>query len=369
MRVAMTKGTLRVPPTYFALAHAARLTDIDIQLFTLVSEITDPHVRMPVHEAVPDWGRPFRQREIVMPAFMPVMTAQIRRFRPDLVHQHFATWCWPAVAAVRGHGPLLTTLHGVDTFVGMTPARTAMARWHVHNVRLAQRHSTRFLAVSRYLADAAQTVGFDAARIEVHYQGVDTDYFTPAEDRTVSDLPMVLFVGALAQRKGLPDVLEVSRQLRTSTPHRLVIAGSGPLRPLADRFAKDHADVSVLGGLEREQVRELMRTADVLVVPSQREGTWSEAAGLVELEAQGCGTPVAAYRNGGIPEMVLDGSTGRLVEEKDVLALTAAVREVVSLSATEAAALRARARAWVVDHRSLTASCAELAEHYQDIAG
>src|SRR5689334_24896461 len=112
MRVAMTKGTLLVPPTYFAVAHAARLTDLDIQLFTLVADITDPHVRVAVREAVPHWGRPFRQRELVMPALMPVMTAEIRRFRPDIVHQHFATWCWPAVAAARGRVPLLTTLHG-----------------------------------------------------------------------------------------------------------------------------------------------------------------------------------------------------------------------------------------------------------------
>ncbi|MEO5980945.1 MAG: glycosyltransferase [Pedococcus sp.] len=371
MRVATTKGTLRIPPTYFAVAHAARMTEVDSQVFTLVADIADPTIGVPVHEAVPRLGRTFRQRELVMPAFMPVMSAKVRGFQPDLVHQHFATWSAPAVAGAHGRAPLLMTLHGVDTFVTMSPARTAMARWHRYNVGLAQRHSARFLAVSRYLADASATVGFDPGRVEVHYQGVDTDYFTPASgpargpDR--DGLPLVLFVGALAQRKGLPDVLEASHRLGGSVPHRLVIAGSGPMRPLADDFAARHAGVTVSGGLQRSEVRELMRQADVLVMPSQREGTWCEAAGLVALEAQSCGTPVVAYRNGGIPEMVVDGSTGRLVDERDVAGLESALREVLSFSEADRLEMRGASRSWVVGHRSLAGSCAELLRHYDEL--
>lgn len=380
MRVALTKGTLRIPPTYFAVAHASRMTEVDAQLFTLVADVTDPSVAVPVHEAVPRLGRSFRQRELVMPAFMPVMTSMVRRFHPDVVHQHFATWCAPAVAGAHGRAPLVTTLHGVDTFTTMSPARTAMARWHRYNVRLAQRNSARFLAVSRYLADASATVGFDPARVEVHYQGIDTDYFTPGDATTTAhdglapgvpdsdDLPRVLFVGALAQRKGLPDALEASHRLGASLPHRLVVAGSGPMRSLADDFAAEHPGVIVRGGLDRTEVRELMRQADVLVMPSQREGTWCEAAGLVALEAQACGTPVVAYRNGGIPEMVVDGSTGRLVEERDVTGLEVALREVLSLPEADRLEMREASRAWVVGHRSLAGSCVELLEHYRDVA-
>ncbi len=381
MKVAVTKGTLRIPPTYFAVAHAARMTEVDAQLFTLAADIADPATGVRVHEAVPHLGRPFRQRELAMPAFMPVMTAMVRRFHPDVVHQHFATWCAPAVAAAHGRAPLLTTLHGVDTFTTMSPARTAMARWHHYNVHLAQRNSARLLAVSRYLADASATVGFDPARVEVHYQGIDTDYFTPGDAAETAHgdlahgapdpdgLPLVLFVGALAQRKGLPDVLEASHRLGASLPHRLVIAGSGPMRSLADDFAAEHSGVTVRGGLDRAEVRELMRRADVLVMPSQREGTWCEAAGLVALEAQACGTPVVAYRNGGIPEMVVDGSTGRLVDERDVTGLEVALREVLSLPDPQRLEMREAARAWVVGHRSLAGSCVELLEHYRDLAG
>lgn len=373
MRVAVTKGTLRIPPTYFAVAHAARMTEVDAQVFTLAADVTDASVQVPVHEAVPHLGRPFRQRELAMPAFMPVMTTMVRRFRPDVVHQHFATWSAPAVAAAHRGAPLVTTLHGVDTFTTMSPARTAMARWHHYNVGLAQRNSTRFLAVSRYLADASATVGFDPARVEVHYQGIDSDYFTPADtpgagpDR--ADLPLVLFVGALAQRKGLPDVLEASHRLGATVPHRLVVAGSGPMRSLADDFAAEHRGVTVRGGLDRSEVRDLMRRADVLVMPSQREGTWCEAAGLVALEAQGCGTPVVAYRNGGIPEMVVDGSTGHLVEERDVAGLEQSLRAVLTLPDADRLAMRESARAWVVGSRSLAGSCDELLAHYRDLAG
>ena len=57
MRTAVTKGTLRIPPTYFALAHAAAMPDIEWRAFTLVADIADPAVAVPVEQATPLAGR------------------------------------------------------------------------------------------------------------------------------------------------------------------------------------------------------------------------------------------------------------------------------------------------------------------------
>ena len=53
MRVALTKGTLLVPPTYFALSHALAMPELDWRVFTLAARIADPAVTIPVDEAAP----------------------------------------------------------------------------------------------------------------------------------------------------------------------------------------------------------------------------------------------------------------------------------------------------------------------------
>lgn len=371
MRVAIAKSTLRIPPTYFAVNHALRLRhEHDFRFFCSVAEITDPTVTMPVVEAVPFPGLSFRQRELMMPLFAGRMRGLIQRFRPDVIHQHFATWSLAAVAASKRSGaPLITTMHGIDVFTALGPADTAMRRWHKRNFRAAAEQSTLVLAVSEFLAGRAQAAGVPADKIRVHYQGIDTDYFTPASFATATDpgagdrLPVVLFVGAISAHKGIPDLLAASERLQQRHPHELVIVGEGPLRAsLAGRSTR------VTGAIPREAIREEMRRAHVLVLPTQETNGWREAAGLVLLEAQGCGTPVIAYRSGGVPEMMAEGVTGLLAEEKNVDELTAALETMLGLPTDEYAAMRAAARGFVVNERSLTRSVEQLSLHYSAVS-
>lgn len=365
MRVAITKSTLRIPPTYFAVNHALRLRhEHDFRFFCSVAEIKDPTVTMPVVEAVPFRSLSFRQREIMMPLFAGRMRGLIQRFRPDVIHQHFATWSLAAVAASRRSGaPLITTMHGIDVFTALGPSDTAMRRWHKRNFRAAAEQSTVVLAVSEFLAGRAQAAGVPADKIRVHYQGIDTAYFSPAADAGTGDrLPVVLFVGAISAHKGIPDLLAASERLQQLHPHELVIVGEGQLRAsLAGRNAR------VTGAIPREAIREEMRRAHALVLPTQETNGWREAAGLVLLEAQACGTPVVAYRSGGVPEMMAEGVTGLLAEEKNVEELTSALETMLGLPTAEYSAMRAAARSFVVNERSLARSAEQLSLHYSAV--
>ena len=373
LRVAITKGTLRIPPTYFALSHAEVLgADHDFRAFTLVSEVLDHALQTDVRDFVPRRSGTFRSRELVMPAFMPVMTAALLRYRAQVIHQHFATWSLPAVAAARlARTPLLTTLHGADVYVAGRKPVTAMQRWHHENIRAANAQSRRLLAVSKYLADTAVANGYRGSTMEVHYQGIDATFFTPPEQppRATADPPIILFVGALVHRKGVLDLARAARILAEKHPHRLVFVGDGPLHAALEAELREHPDARVLGSLNRESVRGWMRQAHLLAVPSQEENGWREAAGLVSLEAEACGTPVVAYASGGISEMVLDGETGLLAAEADLGALTDSLAQVLALPDAEYQAMRARARDFVVTSRSLETSCAELEQHYRDVIG
>ncbi|WP_347351420.1 glycosyltransferase [Intrasporangium sp.] len=366
MRIALSKSTLLVPPTYFALAHAVALRDeFDFRFFTLAAMVTDRTVGVPVDDFVPVRRMAFRWRERLIPAAMPVMARAIVRYRPSVIHQHFATWSWPAVRAAHTAGvPLLTTLHGADVFTATRAADTAMRRWHHHNIRLACEQATLMLAVSSYLADVAVTAGFPSDRLQVHYQGIDTDLFTPGAG---PEPARVLFVGSLSEHKGIRDLVRASTRLREQVPHELVVIGDGPLAGGLARAARDLPHVTMCGQLDRAGVLDQMRRASVMVVPSKESGGRREAAGLVLLEAQSCGTPVVAYASGGMPEMV-DPESGLLVPEGDVDALTHAMSVMLSSDDLARAERGASARRFVIRERSLARSARELSGYYRLLA-
>jgi glycosyltransferase involved in cell wall biosynthesis len=370
VKIAVTKSTLLVPPTYFAVSHAMVMRDkMDFAFFTFIAEIADPSVNLPIQEFAPLKGRDFASREKFIPLAMPSMARAIANYSPDVIHQHFATWSWPAVAAAKERDtPLLTTLHGADVMLAGKKPRSIMQHWQQYNIHLAQRRSSRILAVSEYLASQAIEHGFPADKLHVHYQGVDTSLFVPDCSASPNERPRVLFVGALNDQKGIQHLVQASQALIASRDHELVIIGRGPLGEELDRLSSQQKHIRMLGQLGRAEVREELRQATVLVAPSRLHNGRREAAGLVLLEAQASGTPVVAYASGGTSEMVAPQG-GTLVKEDDVDGLRRAIEEVLHLDETGYNQLSAAAREYVVRERSLLGSTVELARHYEEVTG
>lgn len=369
MRIALATGLLPVPPTYFALQHGARLADEHaVRMFAIATRLRDTRLGVDIDSVVPaagPWPARIATAFISAPLAFQLQARAIAAFAPDVVHQHFATWSRGAVEASRLTGaPLVTTLHGYDVFAAEGHGGSPLARFHRRNARACALGSHRLLAVSRYLADRAIAAGFPAARMHVHYQGVDTDVFTPAPTLGNASEPSLVFIGALAERKGVRDLVEASIAAVGRAPHRLKLIGDGPLAPLVRAAAAENSHIDVLGSLPQFRVIDILRGARALVLPTQEHLGRREAAGLVLLEAQACGVPVVVYRSGGAPEMVDDPTTGAVVAEGDRQALSSAMVELLCLSDAEHSAMSSRARRFVVERRSLSRSVTELREHY-----
>jgi glycosyltransferase involved in cell wall biosynthesis len=138
---------------------------------------------------------------------------------------------------------------------------------------------------------------------EIIPTGVDTKFFVPDWDRLPNSRTRVLFVGSLRAYKQPQVVVEAAARFPQAD---FRIAGDGPLAPeLRSRCADQGLNnVSLLGPLSAEELREQYQSADVFLFPSKWEGSPK-----VILEAAACGLSVIA-RNNYSPETVLHGVTG-----------------------------------------------------------
>ena len=159
-------------------------------------------------------------------------------------------------------------------------------------------------------------------RVEVVYNGVDTDEYRPDERTDVlerhgidPERPSVVFVGRITRQKGLAHLLEAAPSFHPDA--QLVLCAGAPDTPelraeVARRVERLDADrgnvVWIDAMLPKADVIQLLSHAAVFVCPSIYE-----PLGIVNLEAMACGAAVVATATGGIVEVVADGETGLLV--------------------------------------------------------
>lgn len=185
------------------------------------------------------------------------------------------------------------------------------------------------IGVSGALSQAMAEVGIPSATLMTLPNGVDLDRFhiEPQASARIElgwpVAPTLLFVGNLVENKGPHIALEA---LTLLPEFRLVVAGEGPQQQALEVLAQRRnlsARVQFLGRVEQDQLARCYSAADILVLPSSREG-WPN----VLLESMACGTPVVATKVGGIPEIVTTPHAGRLMSERTVTSLVEAVTEL-----------------------------------------
>jgi colanic acid/amylovoran biosynthesis glycosyltransferase len=254
----------------------------------------------------------------------------VREKRVVLIHAHFADAGMKiARYARRRKLPLFVTLHGSDVLT-VRKLGLPMRLLDLYLRRGMKASTSLFLAVSDYIKAAAVAVGYPESRVRTHLLGVPlAKVVVPRPGPDCDREPIILFVGRLVEKKGLPYLLAACRQLSDEgLRFTLRIAGEGPLAASCrEQAASMAANVEFLGLLSPAQVREQMSVADIFCMPStQAPSGDNEGLPIVYLEAQDAGLPVVAFNQGPIPEAVLDGVTGILAKDKSVDALAGALK-------------------------------------------
>jgi colanic acid/amylovoran biosynthesis glycosyltransferase len=173
-----------------------------------------------------------------------------------------------------------------------------------------------------------------AAKIRVIHCGIAADAFVPADPRPGNEVPILLFVAQLRERKGAPVLVEACRILaERGLRFRCVIVGDGPQKPLIEQLVQCHALQEVVdlpGAVFQQDLRGYLRQADVFVLPCLTASNGDRDGVPVSLmEAMAMEIATVSTRISGIPELVEDGISGLLVPEQDAPALADALQRLL----------------------------------------
>ncbi|MGL4744653.1 MAG: glycosyltransferase family 4 protein [Dermatophilaceae bacterium] len=316
----------------------------------------------------------------------------LARFEPDVVHFHnvYHQLSPAVVAAVVAAGvPSVMTLHdyklacpSYQLLADGRPCQDCVGSgtWHavrrrckggslgastvlavesgLHRAMGAWDQIDLFISPSRFLADVMQRNGVAAQRLRLLHNVVD-----PAGSPATGPGSGLVVAGRLSHEKGVDVAIRALADMPSEVP--LHVAGDGPeataLRELADRVAPGR--VRFHGRMTTTDLHRLVASCVATVVPSR----WHENQPLSVLESFALAVPVVSSDLGGLPELVTDGTTGRLVPADDPSALADALTAMVA-DPVAAHAMGRTARDLVATDFSAASHLAGLDGIYRDAA-
>lgn len=300
----------------------------------------------------------------------------IRATRPDLVHLH----------SRRGAdllGALAARLEGLPVVLSRRVDNPEPRAW----VALKYRLHDRIVTISEGIRAVLRAEGVPEAKLVCVPSAVDTTAYAPmagtaaevaarraavrAELGLAPDTLLLTMAAQFIARKGHRTLLAALPGVLARHPRaRVLLLGRGPLH---EALVAEARAAGLHGALPdggpvlfpgfREDLPRLLPACELMVHPAEMEGL-----GVALLQAAACGLPIVAGRAGGIPEIVVPGETGELIEPGDAPALAAHLDRLLGDAATRAR-LGAAARARVQARFSLEAMVAGNLAVYRGLLG
>ncbi len=270
-----------------------------------------------------------RRRSLLHFAQAVYLAVEIKKRGIGHIHVHFAgNAATLALVVERLTGvPFSFTAHAYDIFVDQVILKEKI-------------EAARFIiAISeynkRFLIEYAGQPEV-AGKIHVVHSGIPIADFSPGTHllHSSAQLPLILAVGRLVEKKGFPFLIRACRRLRDQGYQaRCVIIGSGPQEETLGRMIHDLglADwVELAGWLDQAQVRTYLAEAAIFVLPCVvAANNDQDGIPAVLMEAMAMAKPCVSTTISGIPELIEAGHSGLLVPEKDEIALAGALSRLL----------------------------------------
>jgi glycosyltransferase involved in cell wall biosynthesis/protein-tyrosine-phosphatase len=352
--------------SYLACRPDVVLTAVVFNDGWLASELR----RLGVEVAVVDEGRHGALRMV------PAVARFLRAHDVDIVHTHRPkdNVIGTIAAKLAGVPHVIRTVHGLAE-----PMRGwSLAKYRVHDAldRMMLRcFADRIVAVSKHASTVLGRSGYAQTRLVPIHNGVDLGRVRATREAADvrrafgihDDELLIGTAGRLTEVKGHRYLLDAARLiLLQEGKARVVLVGSGPLkRDLVARAAAlgiERACLFIDPLIDNTAgVFDLIAAFDIFVLPSLSEGS-----PMALLEAMALGRPIVATAVGGVPEIMIDGETGLLIQARSEHALARACLELAR-NRPRAATLGAAGRRVVEAHFSHERNGQELLDLYRDV--
>ena len=254
----------------------------------------------------------------------------IRASGAEVILCHFGHTALRVLPAARACGvPVVAHFHGLDV------SSALRNRWYRASLLRSLPRFAGIVVVGSHQRQWMTDHGVPAHRVHLIPCGVPTAFFTPLPQSVPKGRIVVAAVCRLVPWKGMAETIRaIALARRQGADVELRVAGTGSQRAELETLAAQlnlTDRVTFLGGQTAEQVRELFGQSHLFVQHSLTSETgWQEGFGVSLAEAASMGLPVVATRSGGIPDQVVDGVTGVLVKERDILAMGEAIARLAS---------------------------------------
>ncbi len=255
---------------------------------------------------------------------LPALKKIIRKFKPDILHAHYAT-SYGLLGALVGFHPYIVSVWGSDVF--SFPRKSFMHEWlFKYNLRNAD----TILSTSH--AMASETKKYTEKDVIVTPFGIDLDLFKPLSVKTFFNKNDIVIgtVKALEREYGIEHLIRafaIVRRKHSQLPLKLLIVGGGSLEMQLKKLVGElHIDNDTIftGKVPFSEVPKYHNMLSISVSVSERE-----SFGVAVLEASACEKPVVVSRVGGLPEVVDDGVTGFIVPLRDPERTAGAIEKLI----------------------------------------
>lgn len=267
--------------------------------------------------------------------FAEELNSFVEKFKPDVIHCHFGREALKIIDNLENKNiPIVIHFHGYDA------SSALKSNAYVNRLKEVLVQDRIYpIFVAKYLRQNLLNMGIAIKNETILHCGIDLSKFQLEEQKTnISSTKTFLQVSSLVEKKGHEYTLQAFAKFlenADSKKYKLLLTGGGPRKIILQELASQLGVsdyVEFLGYVTPTEAVELMKSADVFVHHSVTAPNGDqEGIPTALMEAMAMELPVISTKHSGIPELVIDGVNGYLVDEKDVDAYAIRMADALKL--------------------------------------